>query len=93
MAKTALYWDETCFWHTGAGYAFTAPLGGLVQPFAAGGLPEDPETKRRLKNLLDVTGLAQELHCASAAKATQDDLHAPPLGTALSRSPPSPQGS
>jgi len=74
MAKTALYWDETCFWHTGGGYAFTAPLGGLVQPFAAGGLPEDPETKRRLKNLLDVTGLAKELDCQSAPKASMEDL-------------------
>jgi len=74
MRKTALYWDEKCFWHTGHGYTFTALTGGLVQPLAAGGLPEDPETKRRLKNLLDVTGLIHDLFPQTAAHATREDL-------------------
>lgn len=74
MSKTAFFWDEACFWHTGAGYAFTAPLGGLVQPFAAGGLPEDPETKRRFRNLLGMTGLIHELDARSAPPASDDDL-------------------
>ena len=56
---TGFYWDERTFWHGGGNYAFTQPLGGLIQPLAAGGLPESPETKRRLKNLMDVTGLTQ----------------------------------
>ncbi|MEO1536303.1 MAG: class II histone deacetylase [Pseudomonadota bacterium] len=72
--KTGFFSDEKCFWHAGGTYAFTMPVGGLVQPLAAGGLPEDPETKRRFKNLLDVTGLIRELHAASAAKATEEDL-------------------
>ena len=72
--RTGLWWDERCFWHTGGNYAFLAPVGGLVQPLAAGGLPENPETKRRLKNLLDVTGLARELDVASAEAATEEDL-------------------
>ncbi len=71
---TGFFFDERCFWHAGGNYAFTMPVGGLVQPFAAGGLPEDPETKRRLKNLLDVTGLMRELHTSSAAPASDDDL-------------------
>ena len=54
--KTSFLWDERCFWHGGGDFAFTLPLGGLVQPMTSGGLPENPETKRRLKNLLDVTG-------------------------------------
>ncbi len=74
MAGTALYWDEKCFWHTGHGYTFTAPTGGLVQPLAAGGLPEDPETKRRLKNLMDVTGLIRDLDSDTAEPATREDL-------------------
>ncbi len=74
MAGTALYWDERCFWHTGHGYTFTALTGGLVQPLAAGGTPEDPETKRRLMNLIRVTGLADDLHLTSADPATRDDL-------------------
>ena len=50
------------------------PLGGLVQPLAAGGLPESPETKRRLKNLMDVTGLTGDLAVTSADAARQDQL-------------------
>ena len=72
--KTAFFWDERCFWHGGGNYAFTLPFGGLVQPLAAGGLPESPETKRRLKNLMDVTGLTRELDAKSAPEATWEDL-------------------
>jgi len=71
---TGFYWDESCFWHSGGNYALTAPVRGLVQPLAAGGLPESPETKRRLKNLMDVTGLSKELNCLSAPAASREDL-------------------
>ncbi|SLN43350.1 Histone deacetylase-like amidohydrolase [Pseudoruegeria aquimaris] len=70
---TGFYWDERCFWHAGGNYAFTLPLGGLVQPLASGGLPENPETKRRLKNLLEVTGLIRELDVRGAAPAGEAD--------------------
>jgi acetoin utilization deacetylase AcuC-like enzyme len=73
--RTGFFWDERCFWHAGGNYAFTLPLGGLVQPLAAGGLPENPETKRRLKNLIDVTGLSADLDMRHAAPATLDDIH------------------
>ena len=73
---TAFLTDERCFWHHGGQYALTLPVGGagggLVQPGA--GLPENPETKRRLKNLLEVTGLMAELSVRSAPAATRDDL-------------------
>ena len=71
---TGFFWDEHTFWHAGGNYAFTLPLGGLVQPLAAGGLPESPETKRRLKNLMDVTGLTRELDERSAPQATDEQL-------------------
>lgn len=71
---TGFYWDEKCFWHAGGNYASTLPIGGLVQPLAAGGLPESPETKRRLKNLMDVTGLSHDLDLRTAAAATREDL-------------------
>ncbi len=73
--STGFFWDERCFWHSGGNYALTVPVGGLVQPLAAGGLPENPETKRRFKNLLDVTGLAGDLDCRSAEPATYADLN------------------
>ena len=71
---TGFYHDERCFWHSGGNYALTLPVGDLVQPLAAGGLPESPETKRRLKNLMEVTGLLSELSVQSAPPATRDDL-------------------
>jgi acetoin utilization deacetylase AcuC-like enzyme len=71
---TGFFWDERCFWHGGGNYAFTMPVGGLVQPYASGGLPEDPETKRRLKNLMDVTGLSGELAMSSADEASRGAL-------------------
>ena len=70
---TAFYSDERCFWHGGGNYAFTLPVGGLVQPLM-GGLPENPETKRRLKNLIEVTGLIRDLVPRSADPATWEDL-------------------
>lgn len=70
---TGFFWDERCFWHGGGNYAGMLPVGGLVQPLD-GGLPENPETKRRLKNLIDVTGLSGDLDMRGAAPATQEDL-------------------
>ncbi|MDB5522371.1 MAG: class histone deacetylase [Rhizobium sp.] len=72
--QTGFWWDEKCFWHSGGNYAFMMPVGGLVQPLAAGGLPENPETKRRLKNLLHVTGLIDALATSSAPLATEEEL-------------------
>ena len=72
--STAFVWDEKCFWHTGGNYAMLSPVGGLVQPLVSGGLPEAPETKRRLKNLIDVTQLADELILTGSEPATTEDL-------------------
>ncbi|MBN8630578.1 MAG: class II histone deacetylase [Rhodobacterales bacterium] len=70
---TAFYSDERCFWHGGGNYAFTLPVAGLIQPTFAG-LPENPETKRRLRNLIEVTGLTRHLVMRGAEAATKDDL-------------------
>jgi acetoin utilization deacetylase AcuC-like enzyme len=69
---TAFFRDERCFWHGGGNYALTLPVGGLVQP--GGGLPENPETKRRLVNLMEVTGLLAGLRVASAPEADRETL-------------------
>ena len=74
MTKTAIFNDERCFWHSSGNFAFMLPVGGLVQPTVAGGLPENPETKRRLRNLIDVTGLLAELDDKTAPAVTIDDL-------------------
>ena len=72
--STGFFWDERCFWHGGGNYAFTLPIGDLVQPLAAGGIPENPETKRRLKNLMEVTGIVHDLEMRGAEPATKTDL-------------------
>jgi acetoin utilization deacetylase AcuC-like enzyme len=71
---TGFFFDEKCFWHAGGNYAFTLPIGGLVQPLNGSGLPETADSKRRLKNLMDVTGLTAELDVRSAKGATREDL-------------------
>jgi len=76
MAATGFFWDEKCFWHGGGNFALTMPLGGFVQPLASGGgLPENPETKRRFKNLMDVSGLLAEVAAQTAPMATHADLN------------------
>jgi acetoin utilization deacetylase AcuC-like enzyme len=69
----AFLWDERCFWHGGGAYALTMPVGGFVQPLPAG-LPENPETKRRLRNLIEVSGLAREMTLTTAPPATWDEM-------------------
>ncbi|WOI55651.1 class II histone deacetylase [Palleronia sp. LCG004] len=71
--STGFFWDERCFWHGGGNYAFLAPVGGLVEPMP-GGLPESPAAKRRLRSLIDVTGLAATLDMRGADPATWEDL-------------------
>ncbi len=74
MKRTAFISDERCFWHSGGNYALLSPVGGLVQPIVAGGLPESPEAKRRLKNLIAVTGLSQDLEMITGSTASHEDL-------------------
>ena len=70
---TAFLWDERCLWHDGAGYALTMPAQGLVQPIP-GGFPDAPETKRRLVNLMRVTGLLVEIDRGGAPPARREQL-------------------
>ncbi|MCC7320365.1 MAG: class II histone deacetylase [Rubellimicrobium sp.] len=72
--RTGFLFDERCFWHGGGNYAGTFRVGGLVQPMAAGGLPESPESRRRLRNLVEVTGLMRDLLPATADPAGHEAL-------------------
>ena len=75
MRRTGFFWHERCFWHGAGNFAFLVPVGGLVEPSAASALPESPETKRRLKNLIDVSGLSADLICIDEIiPADEDDL-------------------
>lgn len=71
---TGLFFDERCLWHHQGPHALILPVGGWVQPSAGYGHPESPETKRRLKSLLDVSGMTAQLAGSSAPAATRADL-------------------
>ncbi|VTR25257.1 Histone deacetylase-like amidohydrolase [Serratia fonticola] len=49
-------------------------MGGWVQPPSGAGHAESPETKRRMKNLMDVSGLSRQLKLLSAELADEEDL-------------------
>ncbi|WP_414158053.1 class II histone deacetylase [Pseudomonas sp. BNK-45] len=72
--KTAFFFDELCLWHSGGPHVLTLPVGGWVQPLSAAGHAESPETKRRLKSLMDVCGLTRQLQVHSAPPASEADL-------------------
>jgi len=69
--RTGLVWHERMMWHdTGSG-ASELPAGGWLEP---GEHSENPATKRRLKNLLDATGLTDQLVVLSPRQATVEEL-------------------
>ena len=71
MTRTGLVWHERMMWHdTGSG-ASELPSGGWLEP---GEHAESPATKRRLKNLLDATGLSDGLVMLAPREATVDEL-------------------
>ena len=51
--KTGFVWHELYMWHNTGNYAGVMPTGLTVQPYEHA---ENPETKRRFKNLMDVAG-------------------------------------
>ena len=75
MTRTAFFHDERTFWHVPGGlHALFLPVGGWVQPMAGSGMAESPDSKRRIKSLMDVSGLTEHLAVRSAAMAGDDDL-------------------
>ena len=72
--KTAFFNDEWCYWHSGGMYSGIFRVGGWLQVPSSTGHAESPETKRRLRNLLDVTGLLKQMSSLSAEPASDEDL-------------------
>lgn len=72
--RTAFYTDELTFWHHSGPHALTMPAGGWVQVPNGSSLAESPESKRRLKNLLAVSGLEAKLDVRTAPPLTRQDL-------------------
>jgi len=74
VRRCAFFSEEWCFWHSGGLHALTLPVGGWVQPPAAAGYAESPESKRRMKNLIEVSGLGKQLHWCGAEAASEEDI-------------------
>lgn len=55
---TGLVYHEICMWHDAGNVSSFVPAGLEVQPDRHA---EEPETKRRIRNLLDVSGLLDQL--------------------------------
>ena len=72
--RTAFFYDERCLWHSGGMHALMMPVGGWVQPPSGSGHAESPDSKRRIKSLMDASGLSERLAVRSAPAATDDDL-------------------
>lgn len=73
-AKTGFCFDERTLWHTAGQHALVMPVGGWVQPPTGSSLAESPDSKRRLKSLMDVSGLSASLDVTSAPAATTEQL-------------------
>lgn len=72
--KTGFFSNEWCFWHSTGLYANVLPVGGWVQAPASSAHAESPESKRRLKNLVEVSGLVKKLIEFDASEITDEDL-------------------
>ena len=69
--KTAFIWDESYFWHNAGDGALFEPAGGYIQE---NGSVESPESKRRVKNLLERSGLMEQLAHIKPLSATTEQL-------------------
>jgi acetoin utilization deacetylase AcuC-like enzyme len=68
---TALVWHEKLMWFDTGTFAGPMPAGGWVQP---GDPAENPEAKRRIKNLLDATGMTARMIAITPTPATDEDI-------------------
>jgi acetoin utilization deacetylase AcuC-like enzyme len=68
---TGFAWHELYMWHDPGSGAGPRPAGGAIEPGEHG---ESPATKRRLRNLLEVSGMLDELVAIRPREATLEEL-------------------
>jgi acetoin utilization deacetylase AcuC-like enzyme len=71
-SRTAYITDELCFWHDPGNYALMLKPGGFVEPYNRH--IENADPKRRLHQLLQVSGLMSQLHVVTARDAQVHEL-------------------
>lgn len=69
--STGFVWHELYMWHDTGRAAGIAPPGLGVQPYEHA---ENEQTKRRFKNLLDVSGLTKSLTFVEPRRATESEV-------------------
>lgn len=69
--KTGFVWHEIYMWHDTGTFCGTEKPNASVQPALH---YESPEPKRRIRNLLEVSGLLQHLTTIEATEVTREDL-------------------
>lgn len=92
-ARTGLVWHETFMWHQQGKYSGLMPADFPVQP---GQHYETPESKRRIKNLLDACGMTRNLAHIEPRPATDAELervHTPAYLAQLARDNALPEAS
>jgi acetoin utilization deacetylase AcuC-like enzyme len=70
--RTGLVWDERYMWHDPGPGVAVERAGGWIEPGDL--MAETPATKRRLRNLVEVSGLMQHLVPVAPRSATEDEL-------------------
>ncbi|MFA6031503.1 MAG: class II histone deacetylase [Myxococcota bacterium] len=74
MPRTAFFQNERCFWHSTGVQALFFPLGTWVQPPTGSYGADTPDSKRRLLNLAQASGLIDSMALPKAVAATREDL-------------------
>lgn len=72
MLPTGFVSDELCFWHDPGNYALVLKPGGFVEPYNRH--IENADPKRRLLNLLQVSGLLGQLSAIAPRDAGSEEL-------------------
>lgn len=71
---TGFYFDERVLWHSAGHHVLVQPVSEWVEPSETAGLAESPATKRRLVNLLNVSGLMAKLEGRTAEPLARHQL-------------------
>ena len=71
MARTGFVFHERYLWHDTRSAAGFVPAGGMVEPDRHA---ENPDTKRRLKSLLEVSGLLAQLERIEPRMASEHEV-------------------
>jgi acetoin utilization deacetylase AcuC-like enzyme len=69
--RTGFIFDERYFWHEVGSLSAIMPKSALMEPFEH---PDNPTTKRRIRNLLDASGVLRKLAAIAPEPATDEDL-------------------